>query len=311
MAFHFVGQPETDPLFVNKDWAGKTGADAGPGNWANFGGDKLWPSEQSNWPEYIAHTWPPDPAFDGLPQVLKSIPGGVQIATPSSTAFGAVATRAITLRPGEARLYISQTLSRTSVPSPAAGSTPVADGSFAPIGIWSSTQTRPDGTVFLPLSRLSNFPTGVVTFDANSKPVDQIGAMPTGWTLSPTMLVGRHDHSNSHKLGTDSRTGWMASLYNGNTVFSEHYQDQPNASFPDRGCRNEVYVDPDPTAYFEFEVLGPIQQLPAGQSLTYNIYWQLDRLKRTPKNDTDAATLIRAAVRPAQAGDQSPTYLGP
>jgi hypothetical protein len=297
MAFHFVDDPKTDPLFVNPDWQGKTGADSPAGSWANFGGDKLWPSEQANWPEYIGHTWPPDTAFDGQPLQLSTIKDGVVLTTPVSTAFGAQAERSITLRPGESRLYISQTLKRTSAPSPTAGSAPAPNGTFAPIGIWSITQSRPDATVFLPLSRKSAFPTGLVTFDSNSQPINQTGDMPGGWTNAGKMLTGHHDPINSHKLGTDSRAGWLASLYDNDIVFSEHYKDQPHGQYPDRGCRNEVYVSADPTAYFEFEVLGPVQYLEPGEKATYNIYWQLDRLSKIPIDDHEAAALVRSAMK--------------
>jgi len=304
MAFHFVGDPQSDPLYVNPDCVGKTAASAsgGGGNWANFGGDKLWPSEQANWPEYIGHTWPPDPAFDGEPQQLADIPNGVTLTTPASVPFGAVAVRTITLRPGEARLYISQVLSRTAPPAPVAGAAALKDGSFAPIGIWSVTQTRADATLFVPLSRSSNFPSGVVTFDSNSNPVDQAGPMPTGWTIRPSMLIGRMDPVNSHKLGTDSRSGWIASMYGDNVVFSEHYKDQPHATFPDRGCRNEVYVGSGSNPYFEFEILGPLNSLNAGQQVSYDVYWQLDRLKKAPKDDTDAAAAIRKIMKQKKAG---------
>ena len=110
MSFQFVGQPQTSPIFNNADWQGKTVADADAGTWAAFGGDKLWPSPQSEWTKHNIRAWPPDQTFDGDPEVAEILPNGVRLTTPNSVAFAAHAVRTITLKPGEARLYIVQTL---------------------------------------------------------------------------------------------------------------------------------------------------------------------------------------------------------
>ena len=82
MAFEFVGHPETNPIFLNSEWAGKTVADAAPTTWATFGGDKLWPSPQSEWPKHNVRAWPPDQAFDGDPETAELLPDGVRLVTP-------------------------------------------------------------------------------------------------------------------------------------------------------------------------------------------------------------------------------------
>src|SRR5579883_930318 len=108
MLFQWVNQPESDALFVNKDLEGKVVAGMKPTDWANFGGDKLWPSPQSDWPQHTGIAWPPDRAFDGDPQKAEILPNGIRLTTRVSDAFAAHSVRTITLRPGEARLYISQ-----------------------------------------------------------------------------------------------------------------------------------------------------------------------------------------------------------
>ena len=295
MAFQFVGQASSNPIFINPDWQGKIGADAGAGNWANFGGDKLWPSPQSDWPEYIGHTFPPDPAFDGQPEQLEIVPGGIRLTTPGSAAFGAGAVRVITLRPGQPRLYIAQTLRRISVPQPVADAKPPASVGPQRLGIWSVTQTRGDERVFLPLNPGSQFPQGFVTFDGDSRPVLHPGSLPVGWTHAGAMLTGRRDPANSSKLGTDNSSRWIASLYGRDVLFSEHFPVQSGLS-PDGGCRTEVYANAGAAAYVELELLGPLRLLTPGKQTTYDITWQLQRLPRTPANDTDAERLVRAAM---------------
>ncbi len=288
LAFQFVGHPESSPIFTNPDLLGKTGADVKAGDWANFGGDKLWPSPQSDWPQYIGHTWPPPPEFDGVPQRLEIVPGGVRLIVPLSAEFGADASRTITLRPGEARLSIAQTIRRTAAPT--------GKGGLLPLGLWSVTQTRGDGTIYLPLNPKSRFPLGFVTFDNDSRPVLNPGKLPLGWTRSRALLMGQRDAKTSTKLGADNSSGWIASLYGGTILFSEHFLAHPGQSYPDGGCSAEVYANSGATAYVELELLGPLQSLPVGEQMTYDIAWDLHRLPHRPLGAVEAERLVRSAM---------------
>ena len=284
MSFQFVGQPETSPIFINKEWRGKTVADADPLTWAAFGGDKLWPSPQGEWINHNVRAWPPDQTFDGDPEVAQVVSGGVRLSTPDSVAFAARATRTITMRPGQARLYIAQTL----IKDPDAQS--LRDG--FPIGIWSITQTRGDGTVFLPLAGGSKFPSGYVSL---GDPGDVLAA-PYFKTQGKLLRVAR-DLIKSHKIGSRSPAGWMASLYGGTILFSEHYSYQSGAAYPDGGMPAEVYTNGGATAYIEMEMLGPLAPLMHGAKITHDLYWQLQRLPRAPRSASDAGALVAGAMR--------------
>ena len=296
MAFHLAGHPETDPVFENPDWRGKTVADADAATWATFGGDKLWPSPQSDWPRHNVRAWPPDQAFDGDPEVAQVVPGGVRLVTPVSVAFAARATRTITLRPGQARLYIAQTLTKdpdaASPETLPAGLTDEQAGRLRrdgfPVGIWSITQTRGDGVVYLPLSPASRFPRGYSAGDST--------APAPFFTVQGGLLRITRDPRDSHKVGTDSPAGWMASLYGGDTLFSEHSPYRAGAPYPDGGTPAEVYTNGGATAYIEMELLGPLAPLTHGQAISHDIFWQLQRLPRVPRGRADADALVRAAM---------------
>ena len=315
MSFQFVGRAETDPVFNNKDWTGKTVADADPTTWAAFGGDKLWPSPQGEWTKHNVRGWPPDQAFDGDPENARILPNGVRLTTPDSTAFAARATRTITMRPGRARLYVAQTLIKdpdaknaslvTTLDAPAVGADPQAVGAYKeakmaaaraqrdgfPIGIWSITQTRGDGTIFLPLSPGSKFPGGYKGLDDPGTPHPA-----PYFTTQAGLLRILRDPKNARKVGTDASAGWMASLYGGNVLFSEHFTYKLGATYPDGGTPTEVYVSPGP-AYIEMELLGPLVPLTHGNKITHDVYWQLQRLPRIPRSRADAETLVKAAMR--------------
>ncbi len=285
MSFQFAGHPETSPVFDNKDWEGKTVADADPATWAAFGGDKLWPSPQSEWANHNVRAWPPDQAFDGDPEVAQDVPGGVRLCTPDSTAFAARAARTITMKPGEARLYIAQTLLKD----------PDAQGAHDgfPIGLWSITQTRGDGTVFLPL------PTGGASSPSGYTVLGDPGDVPAApyFTTQAGLLRIARDLAKSHKVGSGSAAGWMASLYGGTVLFSEHYPYRPGALYPDGGASAEVYTNAGATAYIEMELLGPLAPLSHGEKMEHDIYWQLQRLPRPPKSAADAGALVGIAMK--------------
>lgn len=284
MAFQFVGHPETSPIFENKDWRGKTVADADPLTWATFGGDKLWPSPQSEWAKHNARAWPPDQAFDGDPENAQILPNGIRLVTPSSTAYAARATRTITLRPGQTSLYIAQTLDKD------ADAVDTRDG--FPVGIWTVTQTRGDGTVFLPLSASGKFPAG---FTSLSGPGTT--ETPPLFTPGGGLLKIRRDVKVPHKVGTDSSHTWIASLYSGRILFSEREPYLPGALYPDGGLPVEAYTNGGATAYIELELLGPLVPLMHGKRLAHNITWHLQRLPRAPKDSADARALVTAAMR--------------
>jgi hypothetical protein len=299
MAFEFVGHPETNPIFTNPEWAGKTVADAVPTTWATFGGDKLWPAPQGDWPKHNVRAWPPDPAFDGDPEIAQILPDGVRLVTPNSTAFAAHATRTITLKPGEARLYIAQTLVKDAdAANPETlppGLTEEQAGRLRrdgfPLGIWSITQTRGDETVFLPLSSSGRFPLGYA-------PMGDPGTVEPAALFTAqggALRIGRDTHG-THKVGTDSGAGWTASLYSGTVLFSEHEPYQVGAVYPDGGLPLETYTNDNP-AYIEMELLGPMTPLTHGQKILHAIYWQLQRLPHVPKSAADAAALVTAAMR--------------
>jgi len=308
MSFQFVGQPETSPIFINREWDGKTVADADPATWAAFGGDKLWPSPQSEWPRHNVRAWPPDQTFDGDPENAQVLPNGVRLTTPDSVAFAARATRTVTMKPGEARLYIAQTLIKdpdaANLPALAgvADATPAAPEAQAaaarqrrdgfPIGIWSITQTRGDETVFLPLATAGPFPRGYLSL---GDPGDVLAA-PYFKAQGGLLRIAR-DPTKSHKIGAGSSAGWMASLYGGACLFSEHYPYQAGAAYPDGGTPAEVYTNAGATAYIEMELLGPLVPLTHGEKLSHDIYWQLQRLPRAPKSVADAARLVTAAMQ--------------
>ena len=287
MAFEFTGHPETNPLYENPDWTPSRNHIPKPGEWANYGGDKVWPAPQSDWPRYIGHDFPPDRAFDGLPETVHLLPSGLRLVSPMSREFGLHIERTLTLRPGEPRLYLTQTLIRTQP-----GTAP--DRSLA---VWAITQVSGDGVFVLPLpalsaARTSPFPLGYQSL--SSPPV-----APPFWRAMVVrgrrVLLGRRDPVNSHKVATKARDGWLVHVSDTGIVFTEYSAIAPGV-YPDDNSPGEVYSNAGDSNYLEMETLGPLAPVRPGHSLTTQIVWRLSRLPAAPKNDAEAAN---AAVRAA------------
>ncbi len=259
MRFQFVGRPETDPLYEDTYWAGRSGSEADLETWANFGGDKLWPSPQSTWP---GGPWPPDKAFDGNPFYAQAVPSGVRLTSPPSSAFAARAARTITMRPGEARLYFEQSLIKdTHAPKP------------FPIGVWTITQVRGDGTVTIPARPRPGQPSGFLSL--SDKGVTE--AAPFYTFTGGTVRVTR-DPKQSHKISVSPSAGILSLRYGAGLTFSEHWTPPPaGASYAPNEQPAEVYAASGTPGYFELEILGPLSSLGAGQSASLPVYWQLER----------------------------------
>ena len=69
MRFGWVGDNE-NCLWENALLDGSSDALA-DGTWKNFGGDKVWPSPQSQWRQVTTSAWPPPSGFDSLPYTAE------------------------------------------------------------------------------------------------------------------------------------------------------------------------------------------------------------------------------------------------
>lgn len=265
MRFQFAGQPQTDPLYEDASWVGKTGADTDLSSWANFGGDKAWPAPQSAWPGLIGHAWPPDKAFDGSPYYAQTLPGGVRLTSPVSVPFAARIIRSITLHPGEPRLYFAQSLIKD----------PTAPTPF-PLGFWEITQVRADSQVQISAALA---PGQISPFQSLS--AHDVFETAPYYKVAGGFLSITHDPNTSHKISASPHPGVIFLHYGPGLVFSEHFAPPPvGSSYAPFEQPVEVYSGPGKPGYFELEVLGPLLPLKAGESASLPLYWELTREKK-------------------------------
>jgi hypothetical protein len=286
VSFALTGHPETNPIYTNAAEYGQ-GPPASvpfPKNEINFGGAKIWPSQQSDWPQHQPTGWPPDPSIESGPYRVTILRDGLRLTGPVSPYFHLRAIQEITLAPHAAQVNFRVTFAKSPHPSgPHAG--------FL-VGIWSIAPTRGDGTVFLPVMHRGAFPKlGYNPFNEVFKGQPQ--RHPDG-----DLLQISRDPNVSTKTGSDSPLGWLATVYAGNLVFSQHAVHLPETVYPDDGCSAEVYTNPGTESRFiEMEVLGPMTHLSAGQHLVYRYSWHLQHLPRRPASTADAEHLVTALMK--------------
>ncbi|MBN1466471.1 hypothetical protein JXA02_11955 [candidate division KSB1 bacterium] len=238
--------------------------------WANFGGDKVWPTEQSQFPDINGYAWPPDHWFDGGAHAVDEIADGVRLSSQVSNYCGAQSIREIILDPFSSELKINQTIRKAKR---------AQNSSVEPIEytIWNVTQIRPPKMALLRLN-------------PNSRLEDRIHL----WQQADANLLMSGDvatffphPTSSQKAGADSDF-WLAAIVD-NIVIGEFFRLQTGV-YPDNGLSAEVYNCPD---YTELELLSPFARLSTGESTHFTISWRLTRL---PSDAVSSAQKRDAAV---------------
>src|SRR4051794_20092772 len=118
-------------LWENPKLAGKP---ASPGKeWANFGGDKVWPWPQEDWPQRAGRAWPPPAAAGQAANTVEVRSDSLHMTSPVIEGYGVRIVRDIRLDPAGSRLTIDSRLENAEKPAE------------FPVAAWTVTQfPRPD-----------------------------------------------------------------------------------------------------------------------------------------------------------------------
>ena len=265
-------------LWENSECFGKTLPTGGPatenGNpvWVNFGGDKVWPTEQSQWPKTNGYAWPPDHWFDGGTHSFRLLEDGVEITGGASDFNGGRSIREIRLAPGGTRVSILQKIEKVKM---------CKNFSAEPVPFtnWNVTQIRPPEMVLLSLNPKSRFPERWHDYSGGKRECAKNVRVEDG------VAVLRPDSAKDQKIGADSGP-WIAGIA-GNCLIVELFQRDPNGLYPDGGLSETVYTCPQ---YTEIELMSPLKSLKIGEALTFGIAWELRRLPQSCRNADERRT---------------------
>lgn len=249
--------------------------------WLNFGGDKVWPTEQSRWAETNGIGWPPDPWFDGGAHSCRLLPDGVAITSGVSRFNGARITRTLRLANEGTRLSIDQRIEKVQSGMKAAVE-PI------PFTAWSVTQIRTPEQVLLPLRSGSRYPDRWHDYRLDGRSCAHHVAVDGAVAAFVPAADG------PQKIGVDADP-WLAGIVGGQLMV-QRFRFDPSGVYPDGGLSATVFACP---SYVELELMSPFAALEIGQSLEFPIAWELHRL---PASCSTAVSRRAAAMAILNAG---------
>lgn len=278
MHFAFRG---TSPnvLWVNPELMGKT-KDREDNGWHNFGGEKVWPTEQGLWLKYTGkNAWPPPYAYDGKPAEAEEIKDGVRLTTQISGHFGARLVREFVMDAKRPLVHVRQYHEKI-------------EGKPAEMTVWSVAQVPEPLYAMLPLGA------GERRFKLQSDKLIE-----RRFHVHRTVLSIRNDDENSQKVGVrhdaNRQEGWAAAVFEGQMLVQSHTLRE--GRYPDEGCSQEIYTAPARDGkYVELELLGPLHELHAKERLRDDQVWQIVPLKNGVWHDVEeTAEIARESHRAA------------
>ncbi len=250
MQFRFAGEAD-GPFWANAALLGRQ-RDPAARDWANFGGDKVWPAPQEDWARLAGRPWPPPVGFDGRPMEATVDSGGVTLVSPIDSSYGIRVRRRIELTARQAVMIITTRLEKTT-------------GAPVEIGVWTVTQVREPVMVGAVLADASPSGAGFVL---------QSETPPAGVKTADGLVTLVRDPAHNTKIGLRAATLiWVGER----ELLRIDSPLVPDARYPDQGCSAEIYTNADPLAYEELETLGPLERLAAGGSVERRSTYTLAR----------------------------------
>ena len=251
LQFRFLGASD-GAFWENRSLYGQI---ASPTSWnteGSFGGDKAWPSPQSDW------GWPPPSGFDGSPYQIALSNGVVVLSSPEDPTYRIRVTRVIELKFDEPIMRIKTIFQRSAA-------TTLTNRQ---LGTWIITQLQDPQGCYVPVPAPSIFPGGYY----------QLGSgLPAQFRNTNGVISFTRDSAASHKLGFDAGILVWVGTNLALRIDSPRLTGLTASSYPDNGCSTEVYTNPGTNApYVELESLGPLYLLGVGQQkefvTTYTLF---------------------------------------
>jgi hypothetical protein len=224
----------TNLLWTSEDPEGGKGR---YGGWANWGGDKLWPSPQAAW------GWPPPQALDGAPHHARRIGDRIEMESGVCAKTGLQFRRTFELR--GATLHVRNEMRNR-------GRRTVEHG------IWQIAQIDDPTWVRVPTRKTFGFPKGW-------RPYPDSASDPRPIVERESCALFVRDSHKSWKIASEAQPYRLEAYWEKHGVLLRlEMEADPKGPFPDGGSPLQVFSSPNPDAYMELEVAGPLSRLRPG-----------------------------------------------
>lgn len=222
-----------------------------PGEWANFGGDKLWLAPESLW------GWPPDPDLDGSDYDVTLLANGFVARSPVSKKYNVRLERRVTLDPKTSLARFENKLTNVG-------------NKIIEMSIWQVAQVAEPDAVILPIEKSPLYPKGYAIL----QDIDN-SAFETS--------TGAELRVRSNPRQTVSYTGGALAGYvaaeRANMRFVMRSRFDASGVYPDRGRAQQVSSTRDNTRYAELELCTPLRRIAPGKSMTQRVKWEIISLR--------------------------------
>lgn len=240
--------------------------------WANPGGDKIWPWPQCQWEPMSGRSWPPPDELNDLPHAARQVNANtVRLASPVLPGWQVRVVRDISISAIDAMVSITSWYAPTEDRA--------ADRAWPEV--WSVSQVPPpDGVCVRILEDPSPVPLSRGMVDG---PWALEGAGVANWRW-----LARPANNGRAKVGVQADV--IAALF-GSDLFVQQCNSGDQARFVEPTDRAQVYAEPesdDPLAYWELEFLGGVHRRGA---TPLAVSWRMHRLPGGASRERVARTL--------------------
>jgi hypothetical protein len=239
--FGFVGGP-------NMLWVNPKAGNAKPGDWSNWGGDKVWLWPQTDWPRRGLKEWPPPGDPPAEPYHVRLTPRGLVMTSPVVPGFGVRIVRELSMPKGQPTLTI---VNRVEVVDPALATD---------VALWTVTQIPPTDEV-IATPNFARSPAGVNSpiYPTQMRESTEPWPLPQPSPLYPGDVVFKRPKTASAKVGLDAD---RLRVQIGDTFFTLRAAFSPTSGTLEPTERAQLYTQPATpdgvTAYSELEFTSPI-----------------------------------------------------
>jgi len=229
----------------------------------NVGGNRVLPCSEAYHHLITGSRHIPDPFINASCYSVKFLDNGIVLESPISKLLGIQIKRTLTISEKGTCVDIQQEL----IKKQAAKNDELEK---IPLTIWSLSKIKTPNVSYTSIAKNSIFKNG---FTISEWP-DAKNYAAENTTILNNILVLKSSEKFPQKIGLDARK-WVAGCIK-NTLFIEQFTFNEKAVYPDNGTSVTIFGN---DVFTELECLSPEKRLSIGEKITYNLSWNLQKVK--------------------------------